>query len=113
MRHYEIIFMIHPDQSEKVTIIIEKYKKIIHDNLGVIHRIEDWGRRQLSYSINKLHKAHYILMNIEIFPKAINILEKDFRFNSAIIRNMIICMKKAVIEQSSMIKLKDDKKEKK
>ncbi|QCI19073.1 30S ribosomal protein S6 [Buchnera aphidicola] len=113
MRHYEIIFMVHPDYSDKISNIIEKYKKIILDNLGIIHRLEDWGRRQLSYSINKLHKAHYVLINIEVEPKVINLLETDFRFNIAIIRNMIILVKKAVIEPSPMIKLKEEKKEKK
>lgn len=112
MRHYEIIFMIHPDQSEKAPIIIENYKKIIYDNSGIIHRLEDWGRRQLSYSINKLHKAHYILMNIEVFPKIIFQLERDFRFNNAIIRNMIMYVKKAIVESSPMMKNKDDKKDK-
>ncbi|QCI16208.1 30S ribosomal protein S6 [Buchnera aphidicola] len=113
MRHYEIIFMIHPDQSEKIPLMIEKYKKIISDNEGIIHRLEDWGRRQLSYSIKKLHKAHYILMNIEVFPKTINLLETEFRFNSIILRNMIMSMKKAITELSPILKLKDDKKEKK
>ncbi|QCI25182.1 30S ribosomal protein S6 [Buchnera aphidicola (Rhopalosiphum padi)] len=113
MRHYEIIFMIHPDYSEKVSIIIEKYKKIIHDNFGVIHRLEDWGRRQLSYPINKLHKAHYILLNIETSPNTISLLETDFRFNNAIIRNIIISVKKAISEVSPVMKLKEEKKDKK
>ena len=112
MRHYEIIFMIHPDHSEKVPSIIEKYKKIIYENSGIIHRLEDWGRRQLSYSIKKLHKAHYVLMNIEIPPKIISLLEKEFYFNNIILRNMIMCMKKSITESSPMIKLKDEKKEK-
>ncbi|QCI21269.1 30S ribosomal protein S6 [Buchnera aphidicola (Hyperomyzus lactucae)] len=113
MRHYEIIFMVHPDQSDKIPLMIEKYKKIIHDNSGNIHRLEDWGRRQLSYSIKKLHKAHYILMNIEVFPQTINLLETEFRFNNFILRNIIMCMKEAVTESSPILKLKDDKKEKK
>ncbi|AEO08894.1 30S ribosomal protein S6 [Buchnera aphidicola str. Ak (Acyrthosiphon kondoi)] len=113
MRHYEIIFMVHPDQSEKIPLLIEKYKNIINDNGGMVHRLEDWGRRQLSYSINKLHKAHYILMNIEVFPKTITLLETEFRFNNIILRNLIMSMKKAVIELSPILKLKDDKKEKK
>lgn len=113
MRHYEIIFMIHPDYSEKVSIIIEKYKKIIHHNSGIIHRLEDWGRRQLAYPINKLHKAHYILLNIETFPKTISLLETDFRFNNAVIRNIIISVKKAINEPSPVIKLKEEKKDKK
>ncbi|ACL30350.1 30S ribosomal protein S6 [Buchnera aphidicola str. APS (Acyrthosiphon pisum)] len=113
MRHYEIIFMVHPDQSDKIPLLIEKYKKIINDNNGIIHRLEDWGRRQLSYSINKLQKAHYILMNIEVFPKTITLLETDFRFNNIILRNMIMSVKKAIVELSPILKLKDDKKEKK
>lgn len=113
MRHYEIIFIVHPDYSDKVSSIIEKYKKIILDHSGIIHRLEDWGRRQLSYSINKLHKAHYILMNIEVNPKVIHLLETDFRFNIAIIRNIIMLVKKAISEESPIIKLKEEKKEKK
>jgi small subunit ribosomal protein S6 len=105
--------MVHPDQSDKIPLMIEKYKKIIHDNSGKIHRLEDWGRRQLSYSIKKLHKAHYILMNIEVFPQTISLLETEFRFNNFILRNIIMSMKKAVIESSPILKLKDDKKEKK
>jgi len=113
MRHYEVIFIVHPDQSEKIPLLLEKYKKIISDDSGIIHRLEDWGRRQLAYSINKLQKAHYILMNIEVLPKTITILETEFRFNNIILRNMIMCMKKAVTELSPILKLKDDKKEKK
>ncbi|QNS01730.1 MAG: 30S ribosomal protein S6 [Buchnera aphidicola (Pentalonia nigronervosa)] len=110
MRHYEIIFMIHPDYSERVAEIIEKYKKMIHEHLGIIHRLEDWGRRQLAYSVKKLHKAHYILMNVEIAAQSINILEKDFRLNHTIIRNLIVSTKKKITEPSSIMKFKDDKK---
>lgn len=113
MRHYEIIFMIHPDYSEKVSVIIDKYKKIIHENLGIVHRLEDWGRRQLSYPINKLHKAHYVLMNIETSPETISLLEADFRFNNIIIRNIIMSVKKAISDLSPVMKLKEEKKEKK
>lgn len=113
MRHYEIIFIVHPDHSDKIPSLNEKYKKIIEEDNGIIHRLEDWGRRQLSYSINKLNKAHYILMNIEAFPKTINILETDFRFNKIILRNMIMCVKKAICELSPILKLQDEKKEKK
>jgi len=113
MRHYEIIFIVHPDYSDQVPVIIEKYKEIIIKKNGILHRLEDWGRRQLAYSINKLHKAHYILMNIEVDTAVINILENDFRFNSAIIRNIIIHVKKVYSEPSPMMKLKEDKKEKK
>ncbi|QCI22987.1 30S ribosomal protein S6 [Buchnera aphidicola] len=113
MRHYEIIFMVHPDHSEKISLLLEKYKKIISNDGGIIHRLEDWGRRQLSYSINKLQKAHYILMNIEVFPKTITLLATEFRFDNTILRNMIMSMKKAIVESSPILKLKDDKKEKK
>ncbi|QCI22387.1 30S ribosomal protein S6 [Buchnera aphidicola] len=113
MRHYEIVIMIHPDHSEKVPLLIEKYKKIINHHSGIIHRLEDWGRRQLSYSINKLQKAHYILINVEITPKTIHFLETEFRFNSIILRNMIICVKNAIVQSSPIMKLKDEKKEKK
>jgi len=113
VRHYEVIFIVHPDYSDKINIIIEKYKKIVLDNSGIIHRLEDWGRRQLSYSINKLHKAHYVLINIEAVPKVINLLETDFRYNIAIIRNMIMLVKKAISEVSPIMKLKEEKKEKK
>ncbi|ANZ22742.1 30S ribosomal protein S6 [Buchnera aphidicola (Diuraphis noxia)] len=112
MRHYEIIVMIHPDHSEKVSLLIEKYKKIIKKDAGIVHRLEDWGRRQLSYPINKLQKAHYVLMNIETAPKTINILETEFRFNTIILRNMIMCVKKAIVQPSPILKLKDEKKEK-
>jgi len=113
MRHYEIIFLVHPDHSEQVPDIIKNYKKIISDNSGFVHRLEDWGRRQLSYPINKLHKAHYILMNIEVSSEIINKLESDFRFNNIIIRNMIISVKKIITEPSFMIKSQDEKKDKK
>lgn len=113
MRHYEIIFIVHPDHSDKIPLLNEKYKKIITEDNGIIHRLEDWGRRQLSYSINKLNKAHYILMNIEVSPKTINVLETDFRFNKIILRNMIMCVKKAICELSPILKLQDEKKERK
>lgn len=113
MRHYEIVLMIHPDYSDKVNLIIEKYKKIVSNHSGVIHRLEDWGRRQLSYPIKKLHKAHYILMNIEADSKIVNLLETDFRFNNAVIRNMIMSVKKPISELSPIMKLKEEKKEKK
>lgn len=113
MRHYEIIFMIHPDHSEQVASLVEKCKKIIKNDSGIVHRLEDWGRRQLSYPINKLQKAHYILMNIEVPSKTISFLETEFRFNTIILRNMIICVKKAIVQPSPILKLKDEKKEKK
>ncbi|HXK00461.1 MAG TPA: 30S ribosomal protein S6 [Buchnera sp. (in: enterobacteria)] len=113
MSYYEIIFMVHPDHSEQVPTMIEKYKQLIKKNSGIVYRLEDWGRRQLAYSINKLHKAHYVLMNIKIDSKFISILENDFKFNTAIIRNMILNIKKAIIDPSPMMKLKEDKKDKK
>ena len=90
MRHYEIVFMVHPDQSEQVAGMIERYSAVITEANGTIHRLEDWGRRQLAYPINKLHKAHYVLMNIEAGQEVIDELENNFRFNDAVIRNMIM-----------------------
>jgi len=112
VRHYEIVFMVHPDQSEQVPQIIKNYQDIINKGFGITHRIEDWGRRQLSYSINKLQKAHYVLMNIEVSSETINQLETDFRFNHSIIRNMIISVKKSIKEASPMIKIKDEQNKK-
>ncbi|CAL4324693.1 30S ribosomal protein S6 [Buchnera aphidicola (Chaitophorus sp. 3695)] len=104
MRHYEIIFMIHPDKSEKSNTIVTNYTNIIKKFSGKIHRLEDWGKRHLSYPINKLKKAHYILMNIEISQKNIKKIENLFKFDDAIIRNMILSMKTAVLEVSSILK---------
>ena len=96
MRHYEIIFMVHPDQSEQVPAMIERYTGIIEGASGQIHRLEDWGRRQLAYPINKIHKAHYVLMNVECNNEALTELSNLFRFNDAVIRNMVVRMKDAV-----------------
>lgn len=104
MRHYEIVFMVHPDQSEQVPSMIERYKGIIEDSQGQIHRLEDWGRRQLAYPINKIHKAHYVLMNVECGEQAVEELEGLFRFNDAIIRNLILHKHEAVTEGSPMSK---------
>ncbi len=104
MRHYEIVFLVHPDQSEQVPSMVERYKAIIEEGQGQIHRLEDWGRRQLAYPINKIHKAHYVLMNVECNKEAIEEIENVFRFNDAIIRNMILNMDEAVIEPSPMVK---------
>ncbi|XBC40733.1 MAG: 30S ribosomal protein S6 [Buchnera aphidicola (Nurudea yanoniella)] len=109
MRHYEIIFLIHPDHSEQLHNIIENYKKIIINDNGKIHRLEDWGKRQLAYSINKLHKAHYVLMNIEVYPNIIKELSDKFRFNDFIIRNIIICVKKPITEASPMMSSREDR----
>ena len=90
MRHYEVVFLVHPDQSDQVPGMIERYQGIIERGNGVVHRTEDWGRRQLAYPIAKIHKAHYILMNVEVGQEAIEELESTFRFNDAVIRNLII-----------------------
>ena len=104
MRHYEIVFIVHPDQSEQVPAMVERYKTLITDNNGNIHRLEDWGRRQLAYPINKIHKAHYVLMNIETTPAVIEELETAFRFNDAVLRHLTIQTKHAVTEASPMMK---------
>ena len=109
MRHYEIVFMVHPDQSEQVNGMIERYSASITEAGGTIHRLEDWGRRQLAYPINKLHKAHYVLMNIEAEQKVIDDLETAFRFNDAVIRNMIMRTKTAVTEASVVAKAKEER----
>lgn len=104
MRHYEVVFLVHPDQSEQVGAMIERYKKVIEDNKGTVHRIEDWGRRRLAYTINKVHKAHYVLMNIEVDQETLGEIENLFRFNDAIIRNLVLKKNEAVTEQSAMMK---------
>ncbi|WP_022942708.1 30S ribosomal protein S6 [Psychromonas hadalis] len=111
MRHYEIVVMVHPDQSEQVNGMIERYTASITEAGGTIHRLEDWGRRQLAYPINKLHKAHYVLMNIEAEQKVIDDLETAFRFNDAVIRNMIMRTKTAVTEASVVAKAKEERAE--
>lgn len=100
MRHYEIVFLVHPDQSSQVPAMIDRYKSIIEATSGKIHRLEDWGRRQLAYPIKKLHKAHYVLMNVECDQIALNELETGFRFNDAILRNLILVQEEAVTEPS-------------
>ncbi len=104
MRHYEIVFMVHPDQSEQVPSMIEKYKGILETDGGTIHRLEDWGRRQLAYPIEKLHKAHYVLINVEATAEAVDELETAFRFNDIILRNLVMRTKGADTEQSPMAK---------
>tara|TARA_B100000427_G_C15362671_1_gene530607 strand:+ start:199 stop:609 length:411 start_codon:yes stop_codon:yes gene_type:complete len=103
MRHYEIVFLVHPDQSDQVPAMVKKYSGIISSKGGKIHRDEDWGRRQLAYPINKIHKAHYILMNIECGKDVIDELSSNFKFNDAVIRNMIIKRKSAISEKSSIL----------
>ncbi|EGY28596.1 ribosomal protein S6 [Candidatus Regiella insecticola 5.15] len=109
MRHYEIVFMVHPDQSEQVPDMIERYSQIITNANGQIHRLEDWGRRQLAYPINKLHKAHYVLFNVEAAQEAIDELEKSFRFSEAVLRSMVMRSKGAVTEASPMVKARDER----
>lgn len=109
MRHYEIIFMVHPDQSEQVPSMIERYKGIITATNGSIHRLEDWGRRQLAYPINKLHKAHYVLMNVETTQAAVDELEDLFRYNDAVIRSLVMRKTEAVTEMSPVLKVRDER----
>ena len=104
MRHYEIVFLVHPDQSEQVPGMVERYKGQIQEGGGQIHRLEDWGRRQLAYPINKIHKAHYILMNIECSQEVLDELSSAFKFNDAVLRNMVIRRDEAVAEQSILAK---------
>jgi len=104
MRHYEIVFIVHPDQSEQVPAMIDRYKSIIAAQGGQIHRLEDWGRRQLAYPIQKLHKAHYVLMNIECNGEVLAELEHGFKFNDAVLRHLTIKMKKAITAPSPMMK---------
>ena len=108
MRHYEIVFMVHPDQSEQVPAMIERYRSMINSNNGVIHRLEDWGRRLLAYPINKVQKAHYVLMNIECDGETLKQLGDAFRFNDAVIRDLIIKREKAITETSLLAKSKDE-----
>lgn len=102
MRHYEVIFMVHPDQSEQVPAMVERYTTLVTENQGTVHRMEDWGRRHLAYPINKITKAHYVLMNLECPENVVSELEEIFRYNDAVIRNLIIRMNEAVTEPSPM-----------
>jgi len=104
MRHYEIVFIVHPDQSEQVPAMIERYRALVTSKEGHIHRLEDWGRRQLAYPIQKIHKAHYVLMNIECNQETLDELEHAFRFNDAVLRHLTVKTKAAVIEASAMMK---------
>ena len=104
MRHYEIVFIVHPDQSEQVPGMVERYRAIVTAKSGTIHRLEDWGRRQLAYPIQKIHKAHYVLMNIECDGETLNELEHSFKFNDAVLRHLIVKMKAAVTAPSPMMK---------
>jgi len=111
MKHYEIVFLVHPDQSEQVPAMIERYRSTIEGSEGKIHRLEDWGRRQLAYPINKIHKAHYVLMNIECPIEVMKELESAFRFNDAVIRNLILTTDEAVTEPSPLVKGREERRE--
>ena len=113
MRHYEVVFLVHPDQSEQVAGMIDRYRNMIESNGGKIHRLEDWGRRQLAYPINKIYKAHYVLMNIECDQGVRDELESAFRFNDAVIRNLIMKRDEAITEMSVLAKEKAEEAESK
>ncbi|MDH3310861.1 MAG: 30S ribosomal protein S6 [Gammaproteobacteria bacterium] len=109
MRHYEVVFMVHPDQSDQVPAMIERYRSMIESAKGAIHRLEDWGRRQLAYPLNKVHKAHYVLMNIECELETLRELESAFRFNDAVLRSLVIKRKNAVTTPSPLVKENEEK----
>ena len=109
MRHYEIVFLVHPDQSEQVPAMIERYKALVENGNGTIHRLEDWGRRQLAYPIQNLVKAHYVMLNIECDQAVLSELVESFRFNDAVLRNLVIKRDAADTEQSLIMKSKDEK----
>ena len=113
MRHYEIVFLVHPDQSEQVSGMIERYTNTIQKDGGKVHRTEDWGRRQLAFPISKVHKAHYILMNVEATHNAMEELNTTFRFNDAVIRNLVIRRNSAEIEESLIMKAEKENRERK
>ena len=104
MRHYEVVFIVHPDQSEQVPAMVERYRTMVTGQGGRIHRLEDWGRRQLAYPIAKMHKAHYVLMNIECGNETLSELEHAFKFNDAVLRHLIVAMREAVVAPSPMMK---------
>lgn len=109
MRHYEVVFLVHPDQSEQVPGMIERYTAAIKEAKGTVHRLEDWGRRQLAYPINKIHKAHYVLLNVECDQKALDELNSAFRFNDAVLRSLVVRREHAITEQSPMARNAGDK----
>ena len=104
MRHYEIVFIVHPDQSEQVPAMVERYRTLVTGKNGQIHRLEDWGRRQLTYPIQKIHKAHYVMMNIECDQKTLDEIEDAFKFNDAVLRHLTVKMERPVTEPSAMMK---------
>ena len=108
MRHYEVIFLVHPDQSEQVPAMIDRYRTLLESNGGTIHRLEDWGRRQLAFMIEKVYKAHYVLMNIECDGKTLTELSSMFKFSDAVIRNLVIRKSRAIIEPSPLAKSKEE-----
>ena len=109
MRHYEIVFLVHPDQSEQVPAMVERYKALVEGDGGTVHRQEDWGRRQLAFPIAKVHKAHYVLMNVECSQSALDEINSAFRFNDAVLRNMVISRDEPETEPSPLAKSKDDR----
>ncbi len=109
MRHYEIVFLVHPDQSEQVPAMNERYRSMVESTGGKLHRLEDWGRRQLAYPIAKVHKAHYVLMNVECGQQTLADLESAFRFNDAVLRHMTVRQDGAITEPSPLLKAKDDR----
>lgn len=111
MRHYEIVFMVHPDQSEQVPAMIERYSKAITDDKGSVHRVEDWGRRQLAYPIQKIHKAHYVMLNVECTKDALEELTTNFRYNDAVLRNLVIVRDEAELGESLIMKAEREEKE--
>ena len=113
MRHYEIVFMVHPDQSDQVPGMIEKYSSLVKDGGGSVHRVEDWGRRQLAYPINKIHKAHYVLMYIECSAEVLDEISTLFRYNDAVIRDLVIKRKQAITELSDIMKAENESRERK
>ena len=108
MRHYEIVFMVHPDQSDQVQAMVDRYRALIEENGGKVHRFEDWGRRQLAYPINKIHKAHYLLLNIETDQKTLGELTGAFRFSDAVLRHLVVKMDEAVTEPSPMARAAEE-----
>ncbi len=108
MRHYEIVFLVHPDQSEEVPAMIKRFSAMVSDAGGNIHRVEDWGRRQLAYMINDVHKAHYVMMNIEVALETLREIETSFQFNDAIIRSLVVSKRKAVTANSPLARVEDD-----
>jgi ribosomal protein S6 len=113
MRHYEIVFLVHPDQSEQVPGMIERYSSTVTGSGGQVHRLEDWGRRQLAYPINKIHKAHYVLMNIECTDEALEELTTNFRYNDAVLRNLVVRTDEAVTGESAIMKAEKESRERK